>query len=171
MDKKRSERVRVGVFGAVADADLAVRLLLGAGFPKERISVVCSDEAKERHFAEFRHDEPAGTKTPKAATAGGILGGLAGGLVGVVAATTNLPETLLMESLFVGAGASFGTFVGAMMSRGMEREVANYYDQALRRGQILVAAEIAEGDDEKLLDRAERVFEDVGAKSEPLPAG
>lgn len=171
MEKKRSERVRIGVFAGVADADIAVRLLLAAGFSKRRISVVCSDEATERHFGEYRHDEPAGTTTSKTATAGGIVGGLAGGLVGVVAATTNMPETLLLESLFVGAGATFGTFVGAMMSRGMEREVANYYDQALRRGQILVAAEFVEGDDPSLLERAERVFEDVGAKPEPLPAG
>jgi hypothetical protein len=171
MDKKRPERVRVGVFAAVPDADLAVRLLLAAGFTKERISVVCSDEATERHFAPYRHDEPAGTKTPKTATAGGIVGGLAGGLVGIVGVTTGVPETILLESLFIGAGATFGTFVGAMMSRGMDREVANFYDQHLRRGQILVAAEIVEGEDPALLDRAERVFEDVGAHQAQLPTG
>src|SRR5439155_26625918 len=120
---------------------------------------------------EDRHDGPAGTKTPRTATAGGIVGGLAAGLVGVVFATTNPGETVLVESLFIGAGASFGTFVGAMMSRGMEREVANYYDQALRRGQILVSAEMEEGDDRSKLDRAEQVFEEAGSHPVALPAG
>jgi hypothetical protein len=171
MRKRTSERVRVGVFNTVGEADLAVRLLLGAGFTKEKISVVCSDEMKERHFSEFRHDEPAGTKTPKTAAAGGIAGGIAGGLVGVATVATGMPEAILLEGLFAGAGATFGTFVGAMMSRGMEREVANYYDQALRRGQLLVAAEVDPDGDETMLDRAERVFEDVGARAESLPAG
>ena len=58
-----------------------------------------------------------------------------------------------------------------MMSRGVEREVANYYDQALPRGEILVAAEIAGGGDVTMLERAEAVFRSVRARPIALAQG
>ena len=73
--------------------------------------------------------------------------------------------------LHAGSGAAVGTFVGAMMSRGVEHEVANFYDQALPKGDILVAAEVAAGDDATMLDRAERVFVAAGARPIALPQG
>ena len=39
------------------------------------------------------------------------------------------------------AGALVGGLVGAMTTRGIEKEIANYYDQAVVQGKILVAAE------------------------------
>src|SRR5688572_6565002 len=85
--------VRAGVFDTVAKTEEAVQRLLAAGFSKDQITVVCSDETKERYFREFEHQQPAGTNTPAAAAIGGTvgasLGGLAAGAVGV--ATGGLP--------------------------------------------------------------------------------
>jgi hypothetical protein len=175
--KKKVERdvpaerpVRAGVFDTVAEAERAVENLLAEGFPTERISVVCSDEAKERHFAEFLHDAPAGTTTPVTAARGGVIGGLAGGALGVAGvALTGGIGLIAVGPLLI--GTVFGTFVGAMVSRGLEHEVANYYDQALRRGQILVAAEIGPDDDPALLARAERVLSREGSRTVSLPEG
>src|SRR5258705_13689068 len=75
--------VRVGVFATVAEADRAVRGLVGAGFTKAHISVVCSDKAKEAFFADFEHDKPAGEAAPSHAAAGGLAGLFAGGIIAV----------------------------------------------------------------------------------------
>src|SRR5688500_2435323 len=66
--------VRVGVFSTVAATERAVQGLLAAGFTKEEITVICSDEAKERHFRVFEHQDPAGAHTPAAAATGGAIG-------------------------------------------------------------------------------------------------
>jgi len=164
--------VRAAVFATVAEASLAVQGLLDSGFSKEHVSVVCSDRAKEAFFKEYEHDMPAGATTAGKAAAGAVIGGFAAGLVAVtgVVASGGL-GLVVVGPLFAGTGAAVGTFVGAMMSRGVEHEVANYYDQALPRGQILVAAEVAAGDDVAMLERAERAFEDAGAHPLPLPQG
>lgn len=172
MDRPKVQRpVRVGVFQTVSAADRAVRGLLDAGFTQDEISVVCSVEAKERHFRAFGHDKPAGTTTPATAAAGGVLGAMAGGLavIGGLVLTGGL-GVVAMGPLLVATGSVFGTFVGAMMSRGLEREVANFYDQHLRGGEILVAAEIDAHGDRERLDVAERVFREAGARPLKLPS-
>src|SRR5262245_57082312 len=78
--------LEVGVFDSIDDARTAVRRLLSAGFTTEHITVVCSDETKERYFSEFEHQHPAGTYTPTATIAGGTIGALLGGLTVVASA-------------------------------------------------------------------------------------
>jgi hypothetical protein len=167
--------VRAALFGSVKDVAHAVRGLLKAGFRQDRISVVCSDRTKEALFAAYEHEHPAGDTTPTAAGVGALIGGIAAGAAGLVAVsglvTTSGVGLVVVGPLLAGTGAAFGTFVGAMMSRGVEDEVANYYDQALPRGMILVAAEIDARDDAALLERAERVFEESGAHPVALPHG
>ena len=173
MDHTESKRpVRVGVFATVPQAARAVQGLLDCGFPKEHVSVVCADHVKAAFFKEYEHDQPAGSTTAVAAGTGAVIGGIAAGLVAVagVAATGGV-ALVVLGPLFAGSGAAVGTFVGAMMSRGVEHEVANFYDQALPKGDILVAAEVAAGDDATMLDRAERVFVAAGARPIALPQG
>ncbi len=164
--------VRIGVFKTVRDADRAVEGLLAAGFRKEHVSVVCSDRAREAHFREYEHDRPAGATTAASAGAGAIVGGVAAGLFAatIVVATGGL-SLVVLGPLFAGSGAVIGTFVGAMMSRGVEHEVADYYDQALAGGEILVAAEIEHGEDPAKLDRASAALAEAGARPVALPQG
>ena len=164
--------VRAAVFKTVRDATRAVQGLLDAGFRSEHISVVCSDRAKEAHFKEYEHDQPAGTTAAASAGAGAVIGGIAAGLAAVaLVAVTGGVSLIVVGPLFAGTGAVVGTFVGAMSSRGVEHEVANYYDQALAAGDILVAAEIEPGGDIARLVDAERAFADVGAGPIALPQG
>ncbi len=100
---------------------------------------------------------------------GGSIGALLGGLIGVAGVTASGGAALLAAgSLLAGSsgGAVVGGFVGAMMTRGMEPEVADFYDQALAKGQVLVAVEpsdevtgqqIAVADGIFAADAAERV--------------
>src|SRR4029079_10492339 len=110
-----------------------------AGFQKEQITVICSDDTKERYFREFEHQEPAGSHTTAAAATGGAIGAtIGGGAAGAVGVATGGLPLLVAGGVGLMAGAVWGGFLGAMMTRGLEKEAANYYDQAVQGGKLLV---------------------------------
>ena len=51
-------------------------------------------------------------------------------------------------------------------ARGVKPDVADFYDQALRKGSILVAVE---HEDPGMLDRAEAIFHEAGVETVPVP--
>ena len=167
--EKPDRPVRAGVFNTVPQAKQAIDQLLRAGFGKDQITVVCSDEHKERYFREFEQQEPAGTYTPAAAATGGAIGatvgGAAAGAVGV--ATGGLP-LIVAGGIGLMAGAVWGGFLGAMLTRGVEKEAANFYDQAVQQGKLLVAVE---DHDARRLAVAERELHSAGAEPLPRAAG
>jgi hypothetical protein len=145
--------------------------LLEAGFGIDQITVMCSDETKERYFQEFERQEPAGTFTPGAAITGATIGALLGGTAVVVAsAATGGLAILAAGPITAWAGGVAGGLVGAMMTRGVEKELANFYQQAVIDGHILVAAEVPGNDPRKAtghrptLSDAARILADSGAK-------
>ncbi|HVC96152.1 MAG TPA: hypothetical protein VND64_20890 [Pirellulales bacterium] len=81
--------IRVGIFSSIDDADHAVAALLESGFTAEEITVVCSNKAIEGHYHRFEHQEPAGSHTASAVTAGSAIGAALGGLTAVSAAVAN----------------------------------------------------------------------------------
>jgi hypothetical protein len=171
-------RLEVGVFPTVDGARGAVQGLLDAGFGKEHITVMCSDETKERYFHEFEHQEPAGTYTPTAAITGATIGALLGGASVVAAsAATGGAAILAAGPITAWAGGVAGGLVGAMMTRGVEKELANFYQQAVVDGQILVAVEEhSDGQSNSHSSRpslplAARILADAGAKPILLPKG
>lgn len=162
--------IRVGIFDSIANADEAVAELLAAGFDKKQITVICSEHSVQRHFQEFERQDKAGSHTPAAALTGGACGaGLAA--VGAVAlasiATMGGAALLAAGGIALWGGAAVGGLVGAMMTRGFEKELANYYDQAVQDGKILVAAEEENAQRNGQLAKASEVFARLG--TEPLP--
>ena len=57
------------------------------------------------------------------------------------------------------------------MTRGGEKELSNYYDQEIRKGKILVAAEVHGPDAPARLALAARIIAAAGADPVPLPEG
>jgi hypothetical protein len=170
--------MEVGVFATVEDARQAVRGLLDVGFNNDQITVLCSDETKERYFEEFEHQEPAGTHTPTVSIVGGTIGALVGGFAVIVAAIgTGSLALWAAGPITAWAGGVTGGLVGAMMTRGVEKELANFYQQAVVDGHILVAAEAPTpagnltGDRQPTLNAAANVFAKAGAKPLVLPEG
>ena len=164
--------LEVGVFTSIDDARRAVHSLSAAGFTQDHITVVCSDETKERYFAEFDHQQPAGTHTSKAAIAGGTIGVVVGGLTVIASAIATGSLTLWAAGpITAWASGLTGGLVGAMMSRGVERELANFYQQAVLDGQILVAAEDLGPNSAARLATAAKILADAGAKPISLPEG
>jgi hypothetical protein len=166
--------VRIGIFDSYGKADTVVQRLLQAGFPKEHITVVCP-HCTPAEFEGVQTSEPAGAHTPAAAAGGGAIGALLGGLVAVAgaAAATGGLALFAVGPMILGAGggAVAGGLVGAMMTRGVEKEVANFYDQALHKGQVLVSVEEEGPDAAGRLELAEDIFARSGAEPMALPEG
>lgn len=164
--------VRAGVFTSVSAAKQAVHQLLAAGFGQDQITVICSDENKERYFREFEHQDPAGANTPAAAATGGALGATLGSVAaGAVGAATGGLPLIVAGGIGLMAGAVWGGFLGAMMTRGLEKEAADYYDQAVQAGKILVTVEQKVPQQQPSLLDAERVLAAAGAEPLPLSEG
>jgi hypothetical protein len=156
----------VGVFERPETAAHAVKELQRAGFRKDEISVLCSDEAKESYFREFDHEEPAGSHNQEVLNTAGVAGLGLGGAVVLTSLLTSTGVAIVVAGAFAGLAAA-GTFIALMMTRGTEKELADFYDQALVRGQILVAVERA--NDPAALERADAVFRECGAEPIPVP--
>jgi hypothetical protein len=158
--------IRVGVFDSVEKAHRAVNGLLSAGFTNAQITVICSDKHRERLFKEFEHQDPAGTTTPEKTVAGGAIGATLGGLAAVIlAAATGGIAFLIAGGIAVLGGGVAGGLIGAMMSRGVEKELANFYDQEVEQGKLLVAAEDEGPNAATHLVQAERIL----AASDAVP--
>jgi hypothetical protein len=167
---ERSKPLEVGVFSSIDDARRAVRGLLERGFTREEITVVCSDETKERYFHEFDHQQPAGTHTTTATIAGGTIGAVVGGLSVIASALATGSLALWAAGpITAWAGGVAGGLVGAMMTRGVEKQLANFYQQAVIKGQILVAAEAHGPDSQRRLSEAAEILAHAGALPLQMP--
>jgi len=160
--------IRVGIFSAVRDADQAVHGLLNLGFTKDHITVICSEDWKAAHFREYHHEDPSGAHTPAAVAVGSAIGAVLGGMTAVIGTVATGGIGLLAAGgASAWAGGIVGGLIAAMMTRGVERELADYYDQAVVRGKILVAAEDRSPRGAETLAAASQVLANAGA--EPLP--
>jgi hypothetical protein len=160
-------RVHVGVYEGISQADRAVWELVHAGIPRERITVICPS-CTHQEYEGLHKDQPSGSHTAAGAAAGGAIGALLGGLAAVIGITASGGMGLLVAGPLIfssGTGAVFGGFVGAMMTRGMEREVADFYDQALEKGKVLLAVEVGDDVSSEQVATADRIFLDTGAET------
>ena len=164
--------VVVGVFATIADAQHAVSELLRAGFGKRQITVVCSDPQKEAHFREFERQEPAGYYTPRAVVGGAVIGSVIGlAMALLVRLNFDVLEALIAGLLFVPFGGIAGGFLGAMLTRNAEKELADFYDQGVEPGSIVVAAEDHSERADQTLPIAEKIMGREGVRPLELPEG
>jgi hypothetical protein len=172
MGMKPHNPIEVGVFEHYSAADDAVVRLMEAGFPKDAISVICPT-CSATDLEGVEHKQPAGSRSGAAAKSGGAVGGILG-LVAATGIVASGGTALLVAGPLLAAsgavGAVTGAFIGAMLTRGFESEITNFYDQALQKGQILVAADTGiPGVPSK--DVAARVLAQSGAMPIELPRG
>jgi hypothetical protein len=161
-----------GVFDDIPSAARAVDGLLAAGFSHEQITVICSDETKERYFREFHRSDPSGSSDMKATVTGSAIGAILGGTTILVsAAVTGGAAILAAGPLVAAAGGIFGGFIGQMMTRGGELEPEDFYQQAVQDGRILIAAEDDGPNAQRRLALAARTLASAGAKPLPLREG
>jgi hypothetical protein len=164
------EPIRAGVFTTVANADRAVTNLLNAGFQIDEITVVCSDKGNEQHFGSLRQEGIVETDH-QGVIVSGVIGGVLGGLVSLAGVATTGGLGILAVGPILAGGVT-GTLVGIFVGSGVENELARFYDQAVEKGNILVAVDIHDEENGKArLALAARVLEQSGAEPLALSEG
>lgn len=164
--------IRIGVYETVDSAEQAVESLQGAGFTDKEISVLCSEKYQAEQFSDDVSDVETNAEAATAAVAGGALGSGMGGLMALaglatVAGIPVIAAGALAASL---AGGVVGGLAGAMIERGFDKEPADYFDQAVTDGKILVSVEPADRDEERLAQAAQ-LLKDAGAEPISLLEG
>lgn len=173
MDIKELEQntICVGVFKTLAEADNAIQRLLESGFDRTQLTVICSDPVKQEHFDNFQQEEVLGPSGSESAATGGMVGALLGGATAVAGLATAGGALVLIGggALAAGIGGVLGGFIGAMMDRGLHKDIADYYDQAVTKGHILVAVEDHSDSHVTTMEQAKRIFTLAGAMPVSMP--
>jgi hypothetical protein len=158
-------RVVIGIVDGEVQAENIVQRLTREGFSSSDISAIFPDKHGTKDFA-HEHN----TKAPEGAvvgvTSGGVIGGTLGLLAGIGALAIPgfgpfIAAGPLMAALSgAAAGAAVGGVAGALVGLGIPEIEAKKYEGKLRGGNILIAAHVDDGDEEK---RAKEVFRQEGA--------
>lgn len=164
--------IRVAVFTHLDAADKAVRRLVDAGFSDDHVAVICSDDDTHHERMEHFRQAEQSDRSEKSAVAGGAIGATLGGMAAVGGGLATGGVGLAAAGLAaMWAGGVAGGLIGAMTSRGLSKEYADYYDQAVADGKVLVAVEYHGDDGPARLARAEKALEDAGAEPVRLQEG
>ena len=157
--------IRLTVCDTAEQTRRLVTKLQDAGFTTDEISVLCSEEACLREFSEFVHEEPAGSQSAKVLNASGMAALGLGAAAAVIGVVTSGGAAIVAAGAFAGLAIA-GTFAALMSTRGAEKELADYYDQAITHGRILVAVE---PQDPSRRDAADEILGSVGTTPAALP--
>jgi len=142
----------VGTYDSIQVAHDVSNDLINAGYSRNDISIVAND--KNNEYAGYIGDgfvnsaNDSGEEVAKGVGIGAAIGGLGGLLVGLGALA--IPGVgpviaagpLLAALTGAGVGAVTGGIVGALADLGIPDEEAEIYSEGLRRGNILVIAQV-----------------------------
>jgi len=153
-----------GFFSELADADRAIAGLLGAGFTREDMGVVCPENFKSHFPAEIWRAKPASTYAPATIASGGAIGAALGGLALAVTTIATGGATLLPGALvLVGGGAIAGTLSNLIVSDGYHQGLDEYYAQAADLGKIAVGVHLTGANIPERLTKAAGILAAAGA--------
>ena len=143
------------IFKSHKAADKAIRQLDNAGFSKDEVSFVMSEQTRDAYIKEIKE----GSKAEEGAATGAGLGGLAGAVAGILMAAgaiaipgLNLIVTgALVSSLAgLGAGALAGGLVGGLIGAGIPEHEAKLYANEIERGNFLVSVQTTSKEQEQV---------------------
>ena len=149
------------VFPTLSAAGLACSELERLGIPREDISIIAGNDAS-RHDEYLERAQKASATTTSAAAGAASVGGGIGiiAMLGVMAIPGVGPILALGPMLTVLAGMGFGAttggLIGAFHNMGIEKEQAPLYEEAVRRGEIMVAAVVDEQFEEAAVNAMRR---------------
>jgi hypothetical protein len=157
------QSLRAGVFPDMASAERAVVKLLANGFEKEQISVVCSGEARERHFRQFDAPNHTGISLHGDVATGAALGATVGGIAAIAFGLASGAIPLVIAGAAgIAGGSGMGGFMGAMMSKGVEDEFSKFYHEQLDAGHLVVVVDDHGPECETRLALASEIFTESG---------
>jgi hypothetical protein len=138
----------VGTYDNIQTAYAVANDLINAGYSRSDISVIASDAKNE--YSPYIETTTVDTTddVAKGAGIGAAIGGLGGLLVGLGALAIPgigpvvAAGPLLAALTGAGVGAVTGGIVGALIDLGIPDEEAHIYSEGLRRGHVLVIAQV-----------------------------
>jgi hypothetical protein len=140
-------RMMTGLFRDRDSAERAYGTLATRGYGRDDVSVLMSEETRNRHFA---RDERSRTELGSKAAEGAGIGAVAGGglgalLAGMAAAGIAVPglPIIAMGSLAAalaggGTGGAIGALIGGLIGAGIPEDRARLYDHGVREGGIVL---------------------------------
>ena len=166
MQPSQNFPIRFAVCDTADEVRAIIKDLRLEGFTADEISVVCSQESCEREFEEFVHEHPAGSQIGTALNRSGVAALGLGAAAIIAGLLTSAGAAIVAIGAFAGVAIA-GTFTAMMMTRGAEKELADYYDQAITYGKILVAVATY---DESRQQRADAILNREGTQPSALPS-
>ena len=154
------------VFKTRLAADAALVKLDQAGFTKEQVTMLVTEETRCKHFA-IDEDSKAGEGALDGAAIGGLSGALylalaSAGAVLIPGLNIVVSGVLLGALAGLGAGAVTGGLVGALVGLGVPEHEAKLYEDTIRKGAILIAIE---AHDNATADRIQTILKGSNAES------
>jgi uncharacterized protein (TIGR02271 family) len=138
----------IGTYSSLDNAIEVVNELVEAGFHRNSISVMANDP--DEKYSAYVDNDGALDDTAKGAGIGAAIGGLGGLLLGLGAlAIPGVGPVIAAGPLAAalagaGVGAVTGGMIGALIDLGIPEESAHMYAESVRRGNVLVAAQVAD---------------------------
>ena len=161
-----SERSVFGIVNSSSQAEQIVQRLQAADCDPADISVLVSDTHGKHDMGHVK-----AIHAPEGATTGGVAGGLTGGVLGLLAGVGALAIPGVGPFIAAGPimaalggasiGAATGGLVGGLVGMGIPEIEAKRYENKLRNGNYLIAADVDDGDEEK---RVKEIFKAAGAE-------
>src|SRR5215472_31341 len=152
MADERSRQMMTCMFRDREAAERGYGCLTSRGYGKNDVSLLMSEEARNRHFPKTATTTELGSKA-----AGGGLGALLLGLAAAGFAIPGLP-ILAMGPLAAaltgaGAGGAVGALVGALVGSGIPEERARVYETGIKEGGIVMGVTPRSDEDADYFER------------------
>jgi hypothetical protein len=152
----------IGVFADIEAAQAALKRLIDAGFPNDRVSIVGKDLQSETRINGFvTTGDIAGPTTATGAWVGGLFGLLAGSALLFIPGAGPLIVLGPLAAAAFGAaqGALLGGSVGLVLGHFVAKQHIPTYEQLVRAGSYLV---VVHGTDDEVA-RARDILADAGS--------
>jgi hypothetical protein len=154
-----------GVFASIADAEKVARQMEGFGIPRQDINIVAGNDA-HRHDEYLKKAKSGSEGTASAAASAASFGGGVGILAGLAALIIPGVGPIIAGGALatvltgLGIGAAAGGLVGAFVNMGISHDEAGLYEEAVRRGNIVLAAQV----DDPLEPEVVQLMDEHGAR-------
>ena len=134
------EKVVVGVFDHLPQAEQAILELLQAGLPRDRIDMITRSEGHSGATPRHEWQKEAANGAIAGAATGATLGAVAGALAMIlVPGVGTVLGGGLLAVIGAGAlGAAGGTYLGPFVALGLSSDEAHYYASEVDEGRTVV---------------------------------
>ena len=150
-----------GMFRDRDSAERAYGTLTGRGYGTDDVSLLMSEETRNRHFPRGETKTELGTKAAEGAAVGAVTGGGIGAvLAGLAAAGIAVPGLPIiamgaMAAALAGGltGGAIGGLLGGLIGYGIPEERAKLYDSGVRDGGIVMGVSPRSRQDAEYFER------------------